>query len=79
MIEALRSDEIVRKCGGRFKLTALIQHRLRELIVDGARPLIEREGRTDLELVIEEIMQDKITADYSKSGYKFKQTVGAKG
>ena len=55
MIEALRSDEIVRKCGGRFKLTALIQHRLRELIVDGARPLIEREGRTDLELIIEEI------------------------
>ena len=79
MIEALRSDEIVRKCGGGFKLTALIQHRLRELIVDGARPLIEREGRTDLELVIEEIMQDKITADYSESGYIFKQTVGAKG
>ena len=79
MIEALRSDEIVHKCGGRFKLTALIQHRLRELIVDGARPLIEREGRTDLELVIEEIMQDKITADYSESGYIFKQTVGAKG
>jgi DNA-directed RNA polymerase subunit omega len=79
MIEALRSDEIVRKCGGRFKLTALIQHRLRELIVDGARPLIEREGRTDLELVIEEIMQDKITADYSESGFIFKQAVGAKG
>ena len=67
MIEALRSDEIVRKCGGRFKLTALIQHRLRELIIDGARPLIERDGRTDLELVIEEIMQDKITANYSDS------------
>ena len=79
MIEALRSDEIVRKCGGRFKLTALIQHRLRELIVDGARPLIEREGRTDLELVIEEIMQDKITADYSESDYQFKQTIRAKG
>ena len=78
MIEALRSDEIVRKCGGRFKLTALIQHRLRELIVDGARPLIERDGRTDLELVIEEIMQDKITADYSDSGYQMNQTVGAK-
>tara|TARA_B110000116_G_scaffold180309_1_gene156113 strand:- start:32 stop:277 length:246 start_codon:yes stop_codon:yes gene_type:complete len=78
MIEALRSDEIVRKCGGRFKLTALIQHRLRELIVDGARPLIERDGRTDLELVIEEIVQDKITSDYTNSGYVFKQTIGAK-
>ncbi|MCH8152921.1 MAG: DNA-directed RNA polymerase subunit omega [Planctomycetes bacterium] len=69
MIEALRSDEIVRKLGGRFKLTALIQRRLRELIVDGARPLVERHGRTDLEVIIEEILQDKITADYSESGY----------
>ena len=76
MIEALRSDEIVRKCGGRFKLTALIQHRLRELIIEGSRPLIERKGRTDLELVIEEIVQDKITADYSKTGYVMKQTIG---
>ncbi|MEE3002502.1 MAG: DNA-directed RNA polymerase subunit omega [Planctomycetota bacterium] len=60
MIEALRSDEIVKKLGGRFKLCALIQRRMKELVVDGARPLIEREGRTDLELVIEEILQDKI-------------------
>jgi DNA-directed RNA polymerase subunit omega len=43
----------------------LIQRRLRELVIDGARPLIERDGRTDLELVIEEIMQDKITIDWS--------------
>ncbi|MDP7008301.1 MAG: hypothetical protein QGI78_01880 [Phycisphaerales bacterium] len=79
MIEALQNDEIIIKCGGRFKLTALIQHRLRELIIDGARPLIEREGRTDLELVIEEIMQDKITADYSETGYEFSDTQGLKG
>ncbi|MDG2054997.1 MAG: DNA-directed RNA polymerase subunit omega [Phycisphaerales bacterium] len=65
MIEALKSDEIVKKVGGRFKLCALIQRRLRELVIDGARPLIERDGRTDLELVIEEIMQDKITMDWS--------------
>ncbi len=64
MIEALRSDEIVHKCGGRFKLTALIQRRLRELVLEGARPLVERDGRSDIELVIEEIMQDKITAHY---------------
>ena len=69
MIEALKSDEIVNKMGGRFKLTALIQRRLRELIVDGARPLVERNGRTDLEVVIEEILQDKITADWSETGY----------
>ena len=68
MIEALKSDEIVHKIGGRFKLTALIQRRLVELM-DGARPLVERpHGMTDLEVVIEEILQDKITIDYEASG-----------
>ena len=67
MIEALKSDEIVNKVGGRFKLTALIQKRLVE-IIDGARPLIEREANmTDLEVVIQEILQDKITIDYEAS------------
>ena len=70
MIEALKSDLIVQKMGGRFKLTALIQRRLKELIVDGARPLVERNGRTDLEIVIEEILQDKIVPDFSESGYQ---------
>lgn len=69
MIEALKSDEIVKKLGGRFKLTALIQRRLRELIIDGARPLVDRRGRTDLEVVIEEILQDKIAPDFSETGH----------
>ena len=69
MIEALKSDDIVRKMGGRFKLTALIQRRLKELIIDGARPLVERRGRTDLEVVIEEILQNKIGPDFSETGY----------
>ncbi|MCA9280606.1 MAG: DNA-directed RNA polymerase subunit omega [Phycisphaeraceae bacterium] len=59
MIEALKGEEIVNKAGGRFKLCALIQHRLRELL-DGARPLVERNGRSDLEVVIEEILHEKI-------------------
>ena len=68
MIEALKSDEIVNKVGGRFKLTALIQKRMLELM-DGARPLVERrDGMTDLETVIQEILQDKITIDYDASG-----------
>ena len=69
MIEALKSDLIVKKMGGRFKLTALIQRRLKELIIDGARPLVDRAGRTDLEVVIEEILQDKIAPDWSETGY----------
>ncbi len=70
MIEALKNDDIVRKLGGRFKLTALIQRRLKELVVDGARPLVDRDGRTDLELVVEEILQEKIAPDFSETGYK---------
>ncbi len=66
MIEALKSDAIVNKVGGRFKLTALIQKRMFELM-DGARPLVERGNMTDLELVIEEIAQDKIAIDYEAS------------
>ena len=69
MIEALKSDEIVHKLGGRFKLTALIQRRLKELVIEGARPLVDRNGRTDLELVIEEILQGKIAPDWSETGY----------
>ena len=67
MIEALKSDEIVNKVGGRFKLTALIQKRMIELM-DGARPLVERRNMTDLEVVIQEILQDKIAIDYEASG-----------
>ena len=68
MIEALKSDEIVHKVGGRFKLTALIQKRWLELM-DGARPLIERtDNMTELEMVIQEILQDKIAVDYAASG-----------
>ena len=62
MIEALKSDHIVEKLGGRFKLTALSQRRRAELI-EGARPLVDRNGRSDLEVVIDEIMQDKITLE----------------
>ena len=64
MIEELKNTEVVKKLGGRFKLTALIQKRLGELL-QGARPLIENtEGKTQLEIVIQEILQDKITAEY---------------
>mgnify|MGYP002780582646 CR=1 FL=1 len=64
MIEILKSDAIVEKAGGRFKLCALIQRRLVQLM-EGARPLVERDGRSDLEVAIDEIWQDKITLDAS--------------
>jgi DNA-directed RNA polymerase subunit omega len=76
MIEALKSDEIVNKVGGRFKLTALIQKRMLELM-DGARPLVERGNLTDLEVVIQEILQDKIAIDYEGSGLDRPKEVNA--
>lgn len=66
MIEALKSEDVVDKVGGRFKLCVLIQKRIVELM-DGARPLVERNGRTDLEVVIDEILQEKISVDYSRT------------
>lgn len=66
MIEALKSDRIADKVGGRFKLCALIQRRLVQLM-EGGRPLVERQGRSDLEVVIDEILQDKITIEYVPS------------
>ncbi len=59
MIEALKDDQIVHELGGRFKFTSLVQHRIRQLM-DGARPLIERQGRSDLEIAIVEVVEGKI-------------------
>ena len=68
MIDELKNTELVNKVGGRFKLTALIQKRLTELI-SGSRPLIEDvEGKTNLEIVIQEITEDKIAVDEQSSG-----------
>lgn len=61
MIEDLKSDYLINKLGGRFKLTALIQRRWLQ-IMQGARPMVETKGRTDLEVVLREIMEGKIEA-----------------
>lgn len=66
MIEALKDDKIVNKVGGRFKLAALIQRRWTELM-QGARPLVNTEGKTELETIVQEIMEDKIAIDYENS------------
>ena len=63
MIDELKSEKIINKVGGKFKLTALIQKRMSELL-QGGRPLIKDiEGKTMLEIVIQEILQDKIAID----------------
>lgn len=66
MLEALKSDEIVDKMGGRFKLTSLIQRRWAELM-QGARPLVDPKGRSDLEIAVQEIVEGKITIDFENA------------
>jgi len=59
MIEALRHDDLMDKVGGRFKLTALIQRRWLQLL-QGARPMVDPKGLTEMEVVIQEILEGKI-------------------
>ncbi len=67
MIELLKNDDIIEKVGGRFKLTSLVQKRWLELM-RGARPLVDPTGKTEMEVIMEEILQDKIGIDYESSG-----------
>ena len=62
MLDDLREEEIVRKVGGRFKLSTLIQKRLVALNA-GSRPLVDMRTDEKLEIVIQEILQDKIYLD----------------
>jgi len=72
MIEDLKNTDIINKVGGRFRLSSLVQKRMLE-IMQGARPLIEdTEGKTAMEIVIQEILQDKIAVDYGTGPDKVK-------
>jgi DNA-directed RNA polymerase subunit omega len=66
MIDELREEAIVNKVGGRFKLSTLIQKRLVALNA-GSRPLIDTNSTDKLQIVIDEIMQDKIYLDASSN------------
>ncbi len=70
MLDELKSAEVVNKVGGRFKLAALVQKRMAELL-QGSRPLIEdTSGLTLLEIVAQEILQDKITIEMGSESSK---------
>ena len=62
MLDELREEGIVKKVGGRFKLSTLIQKRLVALNA-GSRQLVELNTDDKLEVVIQEILQDKIYLD----------------
>ena len=64
MYEELKQEDIVRKVGGRFKLSTLIQKRLVQLN-QGARPLIQTSEEDNMAVVLQEIIHDKIFLDTS--------------
>jgi len=66
MLDELREEAIVNKVGGRFKLSTLIQKRLVALNA-GSRPLVDLNTTDRLQIVIQEIIQDKIYLDTSSS------------
>ena len=63
MLDDLKEEEIVNKVGGRFKLSTLIQKRMVALN-RGAKPLVNVKS-SDMAIVIQEILQDKIFLDLS--------------
>ena len=64
MIEALKEEAIVNKVGGRFKLSTLMQKRMVALNA-GARPLVNIGSEDKLEIIVQEILQDKIYLEMS--------------
>lgn len=64
MLDALKEDSIVKKVGGRFQLASLVQKRMIALNA-GARPLVNVVGGDRMAIVLEEIVQGKISLDTS--------------
>ena len=64
MLDELKEEVIVNKVGGRFKLSTLIQKRMVALNA-GARPLVNLDTHDKMQIVVQEIMQDKIFLDAS--------------
>lgn len=65
MIDELKEESIVKKVGGRFKLSMLIQKRLVQLN-QGSRPLVDLSTQDKMHIVMQEIIQDKIYLDTDK-------------
>jgi DNA-directed RNA polymerase subunit omega len=64
MLDELKEESIVNKVGGRFKLSTLIQKRLVQLNA-GSRALVDVDTHDKMQVVLQEIVQDKIYLDSS--------------
>ena len=59
MESKMKVEEAIRKVGGRFKLTVLIQKRIQELN-KGAPRLVSSTSKNLIDVVLDEILQEKI-------------------
>jgi DNA-directed RNA polymerase subunit omega len=64
MLDDLKEEAIVNKVGGPFKLSTLIQKRMKALNA-GAQPLVRVRGGDKMAIIIQEILRDKIHLDNS--------------
>lgn len=59
MARLIHEEKVIEKVGGRFILSSMVQKRLRELM-SGAQKLVESDSRDVLQIIYQEIMEDKI-------------------
>jgi DNA-directed RNA polymerase subunit omega len=64
MLDDLKEEAIVNKVGGPFRLSTLIQKRMKALNA-GAQPLVRVRGGDKMSIIVQEILQDKIYLDNS--------------
>lgn len=76
MYEDLKEEEIVNKVGGRFKLSTLIQKRMVALNT-GAKPLVDSRNSDRMQVVLQEILEDRIYLDTSGEVREREQTLPA--
>jgi DNA-directed RNA polymerase subunit omega len=74
VFEDLKEEEIVNKVGGRFKLSTLIQKRMVALNT-GAKALVDNRTADRMQIVLQEILEDKIYLDTSGEVREKEQTL----
>ncbi len=62
MLEELKDEQLISKVGGRFKLSSLIQKRL-VYLNKGARSFVDSDKKNKLQVVLQEIAEDKVYLD----------------
>ena len=63
--------EAAEKVGGKFKLTVLLQKRVRELVKGGMQPLVTVEPKASpIDIALREVMENKISFDGGMIDFK---------